>query len=177
MKTFILGAAVALLFGFGPAAAYDNEFLYAEDPYGGACPIGAHVRRANPRDALENTGRPFRPMNEHRVLRRGRPYGPPLDGPETTDERGLLFLCLNADIERQFEFIQQNWINNSTFGGLAEESDPLVGVCSAHGGVFTMGSLPARQRVDHLPRFVTVKGGQYFFLPGIAALRSLAEPL
>ena len=156
------------------ATVDDNEFVYADDPYGGGCPIGAHVRRANPRDALLNNGRPFRPTNEHRVLRRGRIYGPPPPPsmPANDAERGLVFLCLNADLERQFEFIQQNWINNPAFGGLADECDPLVGVCGQHGGVFTMGGLPARQRVG-LPRFVTVKGGEYFFLPGLEALRQL----
>jgi len=159
------------------ATVDDNEFVYGDDPYGGGCPVGAHVRRANPRDALLNTGRPFRPRNEHRILRRGRSYGPPPDSP-SKDERGLLFLCLNADIERQFEFIQQNWINNSAFGGLANERDPLVGAGEGAGGrSFTLGGLPARQCVHELPRFVTVKGGQYFFLPGIEALRSLTVPV
>jgi hypothetical protein len=83
-----------------------------------------------------------------------------------------MFLCLNADLERQFEFIQQNWINNPAFGGLADECDPLVGVSGKETGGFTMGGMPARQRVD-LPRFVTVKGGEYFFLPGLSALGKL----
>ena len=154
----------------------DNEFVYAEDPYGYGCPLGAHVRRANPRDSFENNNLPFEPANDHRILRRGRSYICQ-DGNTGSLERGLLFLCLNADLERQFEFIQQNWINNPAFAGLSDECDPLIGVPpAADDVVFTMGGLPARQRVG-LQRFVTVRGGGYFFLPGIAALRRLTEPL
>jgi Dyp-type peroxidase family len=151
----------------------DNEFSFAGDPYGNGCPIGAHVRRANPRDSV-STDLSQRPRNRHRVLRRGRSYGGPDD-----PERGLLFLCLNGDFERQFEFIHQNWINDPGFGGLADERDPLVGVGvqSANdpgGGVFTIPGLPAPTRVCGLPRFVSVRGGEYFFLPGIRALRYMA---
>ena len=157
----------------------DNEFGFGEDPYGYGCPMGAHVRRANPRDSLGNTNLPFTPRNDHRILRRGRSYGdPPKDLFEKDDEdRGLVFLGLNADLERQFEFVQQNWINNTAFAGLCDERDPLVGSRSvaAHGsGTFTIASLPAPLRLHDLPRFVTVKGGQYFFLPGLRALRHLA---
>ena len=83
-------------------------------------------------------------------------------------------MCLNADLERQFEFIQQNWINNPAFAGLADETDPLVSGDNGRREVFTMAGLPAPHRVCRVPRFVTVKGGQYFFLPGIEALKHLA---
>jgi hypothetical protein len=95
------------------------------------CPIGAHIRRANPRDSLGAGGAAAEASaNRHRLVRRGRSYGPPLPPGEVNDdevERGLMFVCLNADIERQFEFVQQNWINNPAFGGLYAERDPLVG--------------------------------------------------
>jgi Dyp-type peroxidase family len=147
----------------------DNEFSFAGDPYGNGCPIGAHIRRANPRDSI-SMDLSQRPRNRHRVLRRARSYGAPADA-----GRGLLFLCLNADFERQFEFIHQNWINDPGFGGLAEELDPLVGARNRRGGgVFTIQGLPAPTRICGLPQFVFVRGGEYFFLPGINALRYLA---
>ena len=149
----------------------DNEFLFSEDPYGYGCPIGAHVRRSNPRSEIDQTRLPLRLSNDHRILRRGRTYGS-----EETGERGLMFICLNTDIERQFEFVQQTWINNTSFRGLEDELDPLVG---DQGGkprtAFTIPSLPVPHCLRDLPRFVTVRGGQYFFLPGLRALGGLAN--
>ena len=156
------------------ATTFDNEFGFAEDPHGYGCPMGSHVRRANPRDTFENNARLFRPRNDHRILRRGRSYGPLPDEPADGNARGLMFLCLNADLERQFEFIQQNWINNPAFAGLADETDPLVSGDGGGRDVFTIAGIPAPHRLCKLPRFVTVRGGQYFFLPGIKALKRLA---
>jgi Dyp-type peroxidase family len=159
----------------------DNEFGFAEDPHGYGCPLGSHIRRANPRDAFINTNLPAAnplTLNRHRVLRRGRSYGAKADDPlHATGGRGLFFMALNSDIERQFEFIQQNWINNPAFSGLRDERDPLVGDHDAGGGCpgFTIPALPAPARVVGLRRFVTVKGGQYFFLPGFKALNYLAK--
>jgi deferrochelatase/peroxidase EfeB len=99
---------------------------------------------------------------------------------EENAERGLLFLCMNSDFERQFEFIHQNWINDPGFGGLAHERDPLVGAHDLDQSgcpVFTIPGLPAPTRVRDLRRFVTVWGGEYFFLPGIRAIRYLAGVL
>jgi Dyp-type peroxidase family len=149
----------------------DNEFLFDEDPYGYGCPMGSHVRRSNPRTEMNLTRLPLRLANDHRILRRGRTYGSVEDGAQ-----GLLFVGLNADIERQFEFIQHTWLNNSAFRGLENELDPLVG---EQGGcprtAFTIPSLPAPHSLRGLPRFVTVRGGQYFFMPGIRALREVAR--
>jgi hypothetical protein len=80
---------------------------------------------------------------------------------------------LNSDIERQFEFVQQTWLNNVTFSGLTNEADPFVGAPS-RGGLMTIPAEPIRTRVKGIPRFVTTKGGAYFFLPGLRALRYLA---
>lgn len=161
------------------ASAFDNEFVFAEDPYGDGCPLGSHIRRANPRDSFGNDTRPFDAVNDHRILRRGRSYVRRAGTDADAVERGLMFLCLNADIERQFEFIQQNWINNSTFLGLQHERDPLVGsraeLMSGQPGSFTIGSLPAPVCIGGLPQFVRVRGGGYFFLPGLSALKRLAH--
>lgn len=148
-----------------PALADANDFGYFdEDPYGLRCPIAAHVRRTNPRDSLDP--QPGSPQSiavgkRHRLLRRGREY-----------DEGLHFLCLNANSSRQFELIQHTWINNPHFAGLHDEPDPLVSPTS--GGAFRIPAAPVRTRLTGLPRFVTVRGGAYFFLPGLRALRALS---
>jgi Dyp-type peroxidase family len=159
-----------------PDLGTDNAFGFADvDPHGERCPLGAHIRRSNPRDTLvPDARRSLELSNLHRILRRGRVYGPGLDDVLVDDgrERGLFFLCVNANIERQFEFIQHTWLNNPRFGGVNEERDPLVGSCEGD-GTFTIQDVPFRRRISGLPSFVTVRGGAYFFLPGIAALRAL----
>ncbi len=173
-----------------PLVAFDdgagqNDFGFAnEDPEGLACPLGAHVRRANPRDGRRAIGdetsqtdptSTLKNTKRHRLLRRGRAYGPPLADGATVDDgvdRGLLFVGLNADIERQFEFVQHHWLNSATFARPGE-IDPLVG--PNDDGTFTVpGEDPIRTRYRGLPRFVTVVGGAYFFLPSRPALRYLA---
>src|SRR5205809_3737778 len=115
--------------------------------------------------------------NRHRIMRRGRSYGHRLENPLIDDgaERGLHFICLNSDIERQFEFVQQTWINNPVFGGLYSEVDPLIGNLPKGDCLFTVQAEPLRERVHNLSRFVTVRGGSYFFLPSIRALKYLAS--
>ncbi len=165
----------------------DNDFGYAAaDPHGFACPIGAHIRRANPRDSLVTSHikapQAAESANRHLLLRRGRSYGDRLPdmpfGDEIPEddgrERGLLFACLNADVERQFEFVQQTWINNPVFGGLGGEVDPLIGDQEKVDGTMTIPGDPLRTRVRGMRRFVTVKGGAYFFLPSRSALIYLA---
>ena len=108
----------------------------------------------------------------HRIIRRGMPYGPPLT-PERADDgvdRGLLFLCFNVDLERQFEFIQSMWCNDGNPFGLGTDRDPLVG---GGGTKFTAHGRPPRF-VDGLPRLVVTRGGEYLFVPGLRALRALA---
>ncbi|HET9324031.1 MAG TPA: Dyp-type peroxidase [Gaiellaceae bacterium] len=167
-----------------PALAEENDFRYhAEDVRGARCPVAAHIRRANPRDSLDpdpGTDDSFAVNRRHRILRRGREYGPSLAAEDALrsahdgEARGLQFLCLNANIARQFEFVQHTWLNNAKFAGLYDDADPLVGPSEPYGGTFTAPGEPLRERYTGVPRFVTVKGGAYFFMPGLAALGSLA---
>lgn len=163
-----------------PGAGGDNSFGYAKtDLHGEGCPLGAHIRRSNPRDALGHTSgaEALRRANLHRIIRRGRVYGAGLPdeatGPDKTD-RGLIFMCVNANIERQFEFIQQSWCNNPKFAGLYEEQDPILGSPPEAKGIFTVQGSPIAIRQRGLRSYVTVRGGGYFFLPGVRALRALA---
>lgn len=162
-----------------PALSQADDFGYREtDTHGFKCPIGSHVRRSNPRDTIGPDGATaLATANRHRILRRGRSYGVRPQDRRVDDgvPRGLHFLCLNADIERQFEFVQQTWVNNPVFGGLNGEVDPLIGNLSKGDEIFTVQADPLRTRVHNLERFVTVKGGAYFFLPSLRALRYLAD--
>lgn len=163
-----------------PKLGGDNSFGYAKtDPYGEGCPLGAHIRRTNPRDSLGPTpADALTRANLHRIIRRGRVYGAGLPDEATAadeTERGLIFIAVNANIERQFEFIQQSWCNNPKFAGLYEEQDPLLGSPPNDDGMFTVQGSPVATRRRGLRNFVTVRGGAYFFLPGVRALRTLAE--
>jgi Dyp-type peroxidase family len=156
----------------------DNEFRYHDpDRLGLKCPIGSHVRRANPRDALDplpGTDTSLAVNRHHRVIRRGRAYGPKLpEGAVDQADRGLILIFVNAMISRQFEFIQHSWLNDPHFNGLYNDADPIVGAQSNN--EFAAPGEPIGRRCTGLPRFVTVTGGAYFFLPGIRALRYLAE--
>jgi Dyp-type peroxidase family len=165
-----------------------NDFAYhADDADGLRCPVGAHVRRANPRDSLDpapGSDRSIALVKRHRILRRGREYGPPIasgpDGPrpplrDDGHERGLHFICLCANLVRQFEFVRGTWIASAKFAGLYDDADPLVGAHTAAGATFNIPASPFRNRVRSLPQFVTVVGGAYCFLPGLRAVRYLAS--
>jgi Dyp-type peroxidase family len=174
-----------------PALSRDDDFLYhrSGDPHGLRCPIGAHIRRSNPRDALDpvpGSDRSIEVGKRHRLLRRGRTYGPPLTpsldaasllaADDDGRERGLHFLCFNAHLGRQFEFIQHTWVNNPKFDGLYADDDPLIGARgNGESGTFTIQAEPVRRRVTALPRFVQVRGGAYFFVPSMSALRYLSQ--
>ncbi len=171
----------------------DNQFGYwKEDFHGLKCPVGSHIRRSNPRDWLltEKTHEESMQMiRKHRILRRGRAYGLPMTDtldPEKimkaendTEARGLHFICFSGDIIRQFEFIQNAWIRFPKFGGLYDDSDPLIGTHYQKNGIktdaFTVPAEPVRRRYKNLPEFTTLRGGGYFFFPGIRALRYLAS--
>ena len=149
-----------------------NDFLfYEKDAQGLGCPPGSHVRRSNPRDALAPNPASREALleaaNNHRILRRGRKFGNRIADERVPDgeNRGLLFVCLNTDIARQFEFVQQTWLLNSNFATLFGETDPLVGPP----GRMTIREEPLRRTV-HVDTFVEMAGGDYFFLPSMNAL-------
>jgi Dyp-type peroxidase family len=155
-----------------------DDIQYRSDPEGLRCPISSHVRRANPRDAL-GTSSPSasqKVIRRHRILRRGRAFGPRLPrqqamtGEGDAQPRGLYFICLQTSIARGFEFIQQSWLNNRGFSRLAGEADPLTSA----GCPFTIPAEPVRLRLPPTPRFVTTRGGGYFFLPSLTALARIA---
>ena len=185
-----------------------NLFDFDEDPEGLLCPIGSHIRRSNPRTGdfppgieglltrfIAILGLRKNQQNRdlvassrfHRILRRGRQYGPGLTMEDALtvkddhEQRGLHFICLSANIARQFEFVQNAWIVNSKFGGLQNESDPLLGSRQAliDGSRTDNFSYPQisgpRKSVCSIPQFVTVQGGGYFFLPGISALNYITS--
>ncbi len=171
-----------------PELAERDDFSYAKsDPYGYHVPFGAHVRRANPRDwfLADDPAKSVAVAKRHRIVRRGRPYGPPLAptlDPEamlhaasSSAERGLHFLCFNSDIERQFEMIQHQWMNSPKFAHLPDDPDPIAGAHASGTGVLTLQDTPVRRRISPLPQFVTVCGGAYFFMPGLRALRYLSR--
>jgi Dyp-type peroxidase family len=143
-----------------------NQFRYDKDPLGFTCPRGAHARRVRPRDNTASSRRRL-------LLRRGLPYGEELpEGVPDDGNRGLVGLFLNASIERQFEFVQRKWLNWGQFGGLSNDPDPITG---PDGRDFTWQRRTGPRRYTNLPRFVTVRGGEYFFLPSITALRFLND--
>jgi deferrochelatase/peroxidase EfeB len=155
----------------------DNDFFFFDrDQHGYGCPAGSHVRRANPRDGLAPSPDQKQTMlesaNNHRILRRGRKYGATISIPPKEDgvDRGLLFICLNTDIARQFEFVQQTWCFNPNFATLYDETDPLIGPA----GTMTVREKPLRRRID-VKTFVRMVGGDYFFLPSMPALRYFAS--
>jgi hypothetical protein len=179
-----------------------DQFTFDNDPNGTSCPYGAHIRRANPRNAdlpagtrgmigkvLRTLGFSRQHPHDdllsstrfHRILRRGRAYEGQREQNAGSQEReqGLRFIALNANISRQFEFIQTSWFANSKFNGL-DEDDPLVGGRQR----LTTGALVNRFtrpqdnalacRLHDVPQFVNVRGGAYFFMPGLSALRYIA---
>ncbi len=150
-----------------------NRFLYMPtDPDGFKCPIGSHVRRSNPRDSLPpDAQESLNASSHHRLIRRGAPYlkqngaGKP--------EHGLIFVALNADLRRQFEFVQQSWINDEHFNGLYNTEDPIAGDSDGT-STFMMPGPGVRQTFTGYQRFVHTRAGAYFFMPGIKALKYLA---
>ncbi|MET0404485.1 MAG: peroxidase [Cystobacter sp.] len=153
----------------------DNTFGYArEDPSGLGCPVTAHVRRANPRDSLAPDPRMSAKMSRrHRILRRGITYDAEPRSEGGMKKPGLLFIALNTDLGRQFEFIQQSWLNSEKMGRMYDERD-VFSSCQED-GVMTLPMKPLRRCVKGLQHFVTLKGGGYFFLPGVKALEFLAD--
>jgi Dyp-type peroxidase family len=151
----------------------NNAFSYADDPDGRRCPVGSHVRRVNPRESMPFHGAL---VNRHRMIRRGMPYGPPLaDGaPDDGADRGVVFMCLQASIARQFEFVQSQWLGDGNALRLGDDQD-VIGGPQDHDGTRKMtipGSPP--YFLGPLSRVVTMRGGEYLFCPGVNGLRYLA---
>lgn len=195
--------------GIDAQSAAQNQFTFDSDADGTRCPFGAHVRRANPRNPdlpgrpaeglpwlLQTLGFGSQKLRDdvmastrfHRLLRRGREYGPGLtpeqavaDVPDTS-EHGIHFICIAANISRQFEFVQNAWLMSTKFDALTEESDPLLGNRTPVEGCPYTNSFSIPQavgltdRVRDVPQFVTVRGGAYFFLPSLSAIRYFASP-
>jgi Dyp-type peroxidase family len=148
-----------------------NAFHYAEDPHGYGCPVGAHIRRSNPRDLDDfETALTFR----HRIIRRGMPYGDPMPEGAADDghDRGLIFVCFNASISRQFEGIQAQWLNDGNALHLGHDSDFLLGHPLGTGKMTVQGARPFL--LGPQGPFVTTRGGEYLFVPGLKALAALA---
>lgn len=160
-----------------PGRSADNDFAFGvEDPQGHRCPLGSHVRRSNPRDSLgEDRETQIRIGKRHRIIRVGRSYQKQ-DKKGGKVEKGLLFMCLNADIERQYEFIQQTWVSSTSFQGLVAEKDPTIGSRDS-AGRFTIPSWEKVTVLQGIPQFVTTRGGGYFFMPSWSALRFLISRL
>src|SRR3984893_8471725 len=151
----------------------NNAFSYDDDMKGLKCPFSAHIRRVNPRDALINE---IVAINLHQFLRRGTNYGEPLPEGDLEDdggERGGVFLLIGAHLKQQFEFVQSQWVTNGDFIRHGTEQDPLIGNDDGY-GIFTIPRRPVLRRLHGLPQFVTVRGGEYCFMPGLRALKWLA---
>jgi Dyp-type peroxidase family len=152
--------------------AYTN-FTYGDDPDGAKCPVAAHMRRANTRDSL--TGKSSALNNRRRILRRGQPYGKTTMDDE--GDHGIIFLIMCADLARQFEFVQQQWINYGLDANAGNDTCPIVGNRRGGDSKFIVPVDPKGQQTPFiatgLPQFVETRGGDYFFLPSITALRMI----
>jgi Dyp-type peroxidase family len=159
-----------------------NIFTYGADADGARCPLGAHVRRMNPRDALD----PLGPVasrgsagsqlnNRRRILRRGLPYG---SAGSVDGEHGIVLLAMCASLSRQFEFVQQQWLNYGLDFNAGNQGCPLVGNHPPGTGFVvpaTVGGTP--YFLENLPQFVEMRGGDYFFVPSLTALRMIGQGL
>lgn len=164
----------------------DNNFSYIkEDKDGEKCPFGSHIRRMNPRDHFEESTPDvsLKLTRRHRIMRRVRSYGEDFTGSaenhKPNGEVGLLFGCFNANISKQFEFIQYTWANSPKFKKLYDDPDPIIGVreCPAMGAKqnFTIPQKTVNKIIPDLQSFVTVKGGAYFFFPSISVIKFLGS--
>ena len=165
-----------------------NDFQYVDtdgsgDPKGIGCPVGAHIRRVNPRgQPVVGQGLPGGSNNSHRVIRRGLPYGPTYDPTKPYDgiERGMLFQFINSNIENQYEFVLRQWVNDSEFAGAVrlhpKSKDPLIGTQDPEESIFVIpqGNGDPPIEVTGLSSFVTTKAVVYTFLPSITAIRFIA---
>jgi Dyp-type peroxidase family len=159
-------------------------FNFDDDLSGGKCPVGAHIRRVNPRGSLEfgvkdAYATPGALVNRRRIIRRGLPYGEVKDATKDDGDHGIIFMAINADIERQFEFVQQQWIIYGNDFKLSNDKDPLLGnheideQGNPEGRMVIEGDKEKKQApffCSQIPRLVEVRGGDYFFIPSLTAL-------
>jgi Dyp-type peroxidase family len=157
----------------GVDPAQNNNFLFsADDAIGYKTPLGSHIRRMNPRDSNISGV-----MRIHRMIRRGSGYGPPLpDGALEDDgaDRGIIFTFVGANLGRQFEFVQSEWMHDGAFFGDGTERDPVSGSGDGE-GTYNIPRRPLRRQLKGLSRFVITRGGEYCFLPSLSALRWLGD--
>jgi Dyp-type peroxidase family len=162
----------------------DNSFKYLEeDKDGDKCPFGAHIRRMNPRDQFEEStpGTSLKLTRRHRIMRRVRSYGEDFIGSAENHtpngKVGLLFGCFNANISKQFEFLQYTWANSPKFKRLYADPDPIIGVrehpLEGMQQNFTIPQKTVSRVITNLQSFVTVKGGAYFFFPSLKVIKFL----
>ena len=152
-----------------------NQYDYTADLRGNRCPIGAHMRRNNPRNSPIAGGGGLK----HRIVRRGLPYGPPYDPAHPNDgiERGLVGIFIAASLKDSFEFLMKDWVNGSTFApGLTGTKDPILGDNSGGTGklVIPVPNAPAIV-VSGFSRFAEVRASAYGFLPSLSALQYIAR--
>jgi deferrochelatase/peroxidase EfeB len=166
-----------------------NNFEYVNadgsgDPRGLRCPVGAHIRRANPRgQPVTGQGQPGGSNNTHRLIRRGLPYGPVYDPAKPYDgvERGLLGYFINSSIENQYEFVLGHWVNDSEFAGAVrlnpKSKDPMIATQDPEQSIFVIpqadGAPPIT--VTGLSTFITTKASAYCFLPSITAIKFISN--
>ena len=172
--------------GIPPDQLNNFEYVNADgfgDPRGLRCPVGAHMRRINPRgQPVTGQGQPGGSNNTHRLIRRGLPYGPAYDPSQPGDgiERGLLGYFINSSIENQYEFVLGNWVNDSEFAGAVrlppKSKDPLIGTQDAAESIFVIpradGAPPIK--LTGFSSFVTTKAAAYCFLPSVTAIKFIA---
>jgi Dyp-type peroxidase family len=149
----------------GASARDYNDFDYKSDPRGVHTPVFSHIRKTNPR-----TSGHYQESDRHRILRRGITYGPKADRLQDNEDRGLLFICYQRDLEMQFEYIQRAFANNPHFPTPGTGHDPITGQPgSAKYSYVNLGG-----KIE-LKDWVVMTGGEYFFSPSIPALKNLHQ--
>lgn len=175
-----------------------SDFTYDDDMSGAKCPFSSHIRRINPRASLEMISDPKKTgtlkisknafdtpgalSNRRRLLRRGLPYGQVKDRTSDKGNHGIIIMMVNADINRQFEFVQQQWINYGNDFRAGSDKEIILGNHSANEKFPSKAVLQVDPNSDDapyilskIPRFVETRGGDYFFIPSMSALRMIAR--
>jgi len=173
--------------GIPPEQLNNYEYVNADgsgDPKGLRCPVGAHMRRINPRgQPVTGQGQPGGSNNTHRLIRRGLPYGPVYDPSQPYDgiERGLLGYFINSNIENQYEFVLGHWVNDSEFAGAVrlhpKSKDPMIGTQDPAESIFVIPQADGGQpiKITGFSSFITTKAAAYCFLPSISAIKFIAK--